>query len=440
MHTSGILCTQLGLRNWDIFKFPEFSYAGIKFSGTSNRKKKVVRHLRTHTGEKPFKCEHCDYRAAEKHSLVRHLVIHTGEKPFKCEHCDYRTSRKNELNTHLKIHTGEKPFKCEHCAYRTFMKFNLIKHLKIHTGEKPFKCEYCDYRTVETNRLVRHLHTHTGEKPFKCEYCDYRTSDKQYLKRHLYMHTGEKPFKCEHCDYRASKKRHCYDMKKLAKESMKKYRKTNRLEDRECYASSRKKYLALLDLKRKGFDNEKQEILRNAKDSKTFWKNIALYKSTSIIQGEIAIQDWLNFYCELMTTEKILRICNLHNVISQNDPILDSEITKADIYKDIAGLKSNKACGPDGIPNEVLKILPDSYILLLKQLYNSVMTTGKYPAIWTNSTIQPIFKNGYKNSPSNYRGIALISNVSKLFTSILRSRLEEWVKGRRVILENQADL
>ncbi|UYV78367.1 hypothetical protein LAZ67_16001076 [Cordylochernes scorpioides] len=195
----------------------------------------------------------------------------------------------------------------------------------------------------------------------------------------------------------------CYDMKKLAKESLKKYRKTNRLEDRECYASSRKKYLALLDLKRKGFDNEKQEILRNAKDSKTFWKTIALYKSTSIIQGEISIQDWLNFYRELMTTEKNLRICNLHNVISQNDPILDSEITNADIYKEIAGLRSNKACGPDGIPNEVLKTLPDSYILLLKQLYNSVMTTEKYPAIWTNSTIHPIFKNGYKNSPSNYR-------------------------------------
>ncbi|UYV69461.1 hypothetical protein LAZ67_6003664 [Cordylochernes scorpioides] len=222
----------------------------------------------------------------------------------------------------------------------------------------------------------------------------------------------------------------CYDLKKLAKESLKKYH-------RECYASSRKKYHALLDLKRKGFDNEKQEILRNAKDSKT-WKTIALYKSTSIIQGEIAIQDWLNFYRKPMTTERNLRICNLHNVISQNDPILDSEITNADIYKEIAGLKSNKACGPNGIPNEVLKTLPDSYILLLKQLYNSVMTTGKYPAIWTNSTIHPIFKNGYKNSPSNYQGIALINNVSKLFTSILRSRLEEWVEGRRVIPENQA--
>ncbi|UYV71213.1 hypothetical protein LAZ67_8002209, partial [Cordylochernes scorpioides] len=216
----------------------------------------------------------------------------------------------------------------------------------------------------------------------------------------------------------------CYDMKKLAKESLKKYRKTNRLEDRECYASFRKKYLALLDLKRKGFDNEKQEILRNAKDSKTFWKTIALYKSTSIIQGEIAIQDWLNFYSELMTTEKKLRICNLHNVISQNDPILDTEITNADIYKEIAGLKSNKACGPDGIPNEVLKILPDSYILLLKQLYNSVMTTGKYSAIWTNSTIHPIFKNGYKNSPSNYREVKITHvELKKMQPIVIKSTI-----------------
>ncbi|UYV64880.1 hypothetical protein LAZ67_3002255 [Cordylochernes scorpioides] len=99
----------------------------------------------------------------------------------------------------------------------------------------------------------------------------------------------------------------------------------------------------------------------------------------------------------------------LEKPLAQNDPILDSEITNADIYKEIAGLRSNKACGPDGIPNEVLKTLPDSYILLLKQLYNSVMTTGKYPAIWTNSTIHPIFKNGYKNSPSNYRDLPSVN-------------------------------
>ncbi|UYV76618.1 hypothetical protein LAZ67_14001480 [Cordylochernes scorpioides] len=46
--------------------------------------------------------------------------------------------------------------------------------------------------------------------------------------------------------------------------------------------------------------------------------------------------------------------------------------------------------------------------------------------------------SGDRDNPSNYRGIALISNLSKLFTSILKSRLRNWIEGRSIIPENQA--
>ncbi|UYV71223.1 hypothetical protein LAZ67_8002280 [Cordylochernes scorpioides] len=157
---------------------------------------------------------------------------------------------------------------------------------------------------------------------------------------------------------------------------------------------------------RESMDGElKMLILNMATEIKSLGERIDI-RLTKI---ETRMDDWDKRFCNIeekltkciesqQATEKLASCNSL-----KNDPILDSEITNADIYKEIAGLRSNKACGPDGIPNEVLKTLPDSYILLLKQLYNSVMTTGKYPAIWTNSTIRPIFKNGYKNSPSNYR-------------------------------------
>ncbi|UYV77476.1 K02A2.6-like [Cordylochernes scorpioides] len=139
-----------------------------------------------------------------------------------------------------------------------------------------------------------------------------------------------------------------------------------------------------------------------------------------------------------MSIEEKEKICNIEVRISPSDPILDPEITSEEIGREIRDLKNNKASGPDDIPNEIIKVLPDSYMGLLEQFYNRALIMGHYPTIWTKSIIHPIFKSGDKDNPSNYRGIALISNLSKLFTTILRSRLNEWVERRNVIPENQA--
>ena len=43
--------------------------------------------MRTHTGERRFKCEACSAAFSENGSLRNHLRTHTGERPFKCETC-----------------------------------------------------------------------------------------------------------------------------------------------------------------------------------------------------------------------------------------------------------------------------------------------------------------------------------------------------------------
>ena len=57
------------------------------------------KHERTHTGEKPYACKHCDMVFcslrccnylqcfARTSCLVKHERTHTGEKPFACQHC-----------------------------------------------------------------------------------------------------------------------------------------------------------------------------------------------------------------------------------------------------------------------------------------------------------------------------------------------------------------
>ena len=65
----------------------------------------LTEHLKTHTNERPFKCDICDWRGLHKQQLVRHMRKHTGEKPFVCEICSKRYPEKRTLTKHMKTHT-----------------------------------------------------------------------------------------------------------------------------------------------------------------------------------------------------------------------------------------------------------------------------------------------------------------------------------------------
>ncbi|XP_034838310.2 oocyte zinc finger protein XlCOF6-like isoform X2 [Maniola hyperantus] len=171
-----------------------------------NRRRVLLKHIKTHTEVKRFTCKTCQYKYNYKSELTRHMMTHTGTKPFSCALCEYKCARKIQLVEHLKTHTGMKPFSCTLCEYKSASNSNLVKHMTTHTGIKPFSCTLCEYKCARKHHLVRHMRTHTGIKTFSCTLCEYKCARNHHLVRHMRTHTGIKPFSCALCEYKSARK------------------------------------------------------------------------------------------------------------------------------------------------------------------------------------------------------------------------------------------
>ncbi len=82
---------------------------------------------------------------------------------------------------------------------------------------------------------------------------------------------------------------------------------------------------------------------------------------------------------------------------------LDFPITDEELKEKIKNLQLQKASGPDGILNETIKHTSSKFQLAVLQLFNVVLSVGYFPDIWNQGLIAPIFKNGDKFDPNNYR-------------------------------------
>ena len=61
-----------------------------------------------------------------------------------------------------------------------------------------------------------------------------------------------------------------------------------------------------------------------------------------------------------------------------------------------------------------------------------------FPRSWAKSIIVPIHKGGDVSNPKNYRGISLLSSISKVFMSILTDRLRSWAEKGDKFSKEQA--
>uniref|UniRef100_A0A3B5R9A6 Reverse transcriptase domain-containing protein n=1 Tax=Xiphophorus maculatus TaxID=8083 RepID=A0A3B5R9A6_XIPMA len=109
---------------------------------------------------------------------------------------------------------------------------------------------------------------------------------------------------------------------------------------------------------------------------------------------------------------------------------LDMPFSMYELEKAINNAKQSTP-GKDGVCYVMLKDFKYSSLTVILKLFNLIWMTGRIPVEWKQSVIIPILKPG-KNAtdPSNYRPIALTSQLGKIMEKIVTDRLYYFIESK----------
>ena len=107
------------------------------------------------------------------------------------------------------------------------------------------------------------------------------------------------------------------------------------------------------------------------------------------------------------------------------------------VHKALECLDGNSAMGPDNINPLMLKSCASQLAYPLHLIFSRAIREGQLPSDWKSSLVIPIFKNGARYDPLNYRPISLTSVCCKTFERLLCQHLTNYLESHMILSPHQ---
>jgi ribonuclease HI len=105
----------------------------------------------------------------------------------------------------------------------------------------------------------------------------------------------------------------------------------------------------------------------------------------------------------------------------------------------VSKLKTGKTPGPDGVPNEVLKMLPPPVHELIRMMFAMCWATACTPRTWKLSSTHLLHKEkGSELDLKEYRPIGLAPTIYKLYTHLISSAVTDYAEQHSILSGSQS--
>ena len=197
---------------------------------------------------------------------------------------------------------------------------------------------------------------------------------------------------------------------------------------------------------------------RDDKKHKKMWKNIQQFlpnkksnstiskienKQSVITKKSDQIAHTLNDFFGSIGKNLAEKI-NSHIDEDSNLPPVAEALTRIDhisaekVKKLIDELSPYKSMGTNGFSTKLVKDSAQTIAPLLAHIIKSCIDSCSIPKEWKHAKITPIYKEGCKTSPSNYRPISVLPFISKLMEKVLHQSLLNHIENNNILTVNQA--
>ena len=234
----------------------------------------------------------------------------------------------------------------------------------------------------------------------------------------------------------------CKEKHDLFKEYEIRFHETNLDEDRVAMCQQRNEYRKLCRDKKRELNQIEADRLvgLSKKDPRSFWREIKGAKGS---KGNMEC-NFFDHFCKLANVDSTVGEEGKAEVEGQagednlrKHDSLDKCIDMKELEGAIKGLKRNKSAGEDNILNEFLVNASLAVKIFILIIFNKLLDLEYFPKTWATGKITPVFKKGDNTDPNNYRGITILSCLSKLFTKNMNERLNRWAEEEKTLTDTQ---